>query len=209
MFKRFDVSIVSNPICTEPLYEIISDDFKFYDKDGFELNRAEQKYYGMMHHPIEEPILNHTCWQNAWFELEANTSPLVLDHCMILHRCGYEGHAAYQLNKIKRDIPEAGWLLNTQQKWGFDFALDALDANGNVYEVLHVEYDNVNYDKFVKQMINFEFTVRHTDWIDASEKVNQHRDEWKNLKSWEQNNWKSNFLLGWKKSEYTEKSLTF
>jgi hypothetical protein len=209
MFKRFDVSIVSNPICTEPLYKIVPDDFKFYDKDGFELNQAEQKYYRMMHHPIEEPILNHTCWQNTWFELEDKNSTLILDHCMILHRCSYEGYAAHQLGKIIREIPEASWLLDTQQKWGFDFALDAVDDNGNIYEVLHIEYDNLNYDNFVKSMVSFDFTIRHTDWADAATRVNQHQDEWKHLKSWEQNNWKSNFLIGWKKSEYTEKSLTF
>lgn len=209
MLKRSDVHIVSNPTCSEPLFEIIQDDFKFYDKDGFELNKAEQKFYNLMHHPINEPILNHSCWQETWFNLEDTDSVLILDHCMILHRCNYSGHAEYQLNKIKKDIAGASWLLNTKQKWGFDFALDALDPDGNTYEVLHVEYDSLDYDEFTKQMINFDFIIRHTDWFDAAIKINQHKDEWINLKSWEQNNWKSNFLIGWKKSEYTEKSLTF
>jgi hypothetical protein len=162
-----------------------------------------------MHHPINEPILNHSCWQETWFDLEDKDSVLILDHCMILHRCDYSGHAEYQLNKIKKDIAGASWLLNTKQKWGFDFALDALDPDGNTYEVLHIEYDNLDYDEFTKQMINFDFIIRHTDWFDAAIKINQHKDEWIALKSWEQNNWKSNFLIGWKKSEYTEKSLTF
>jgi hypothetical protein len=209
MLKRFDVPIVSNPVCNEPIYNINVEDFKFYDKDGFELNQAEQKYYRMMNYPIDHPVLNHTCWQEPWFELENKDKGLILDHCMILHRCSYADYASYQLEKIKQQIPEAGWLLDTQQKWGFDFALDAVDTNGNIYEVLHIEYDNLNYDEFVKNMISFDFTIRHTDWINAAAKVKQHQDEWKNLKSWEQNNWKSNFLIGWKKSEYTEKSLTF
>lgn len=209
MLKRFDVPIVSNPVCSEPIYTINVDDFKFYDKDGFELNQAEQKYYKMMNYPTAHPLLNHTCWQEPWFEVEDKNSALSIDHCMILHRCSYEGHAEYQLNKIKKDIPGASWLLNTKQKWGFDFALDALDPNGNTYEVLHVEYDSLDYDTFVKKMVHFDFIIRHTDWFDAAIKINQHKDEWINLKSWEQNNWKSNFLIGWKKSEYTEKSLTF
>jgi hypothetical protein len=209
MFKRFDVPVISNPVCSEPIYSVVAEDFKFYDKDGFELNQAEQKYYRMMNHPINYPVLNHTCWQEPWFKLEDNDAGLFLDHCMILQRCSYEGYASYQLEKIKKEIPEAGWLLGTQQKWGFDFALDAVDTNGDIYEVLHVEYDNLNYDEFVKNMISFDFTIRHTDWFNAAIKIKQHQDKWKHLKSWEQNNWKSNFLIGWKKSEYTEKSLTF
>ena len=208
MFKRFDVPIVSNPTCNEPIYNIVADDFKFYDKDGFELNQAEQKYYRISKHPIDHPILNHTCWQEPWFELENKNSKLILDHCMILHRCNYSGHASYQLNKIKKDIPEAEWLLGTKQKWGFDFALDAVDDQGNIFEVLHIEYDNYDYEKFTKQMVNFDYQVRHIDWYDAAERITAHKDEWKNLTGFAQNDWKANFVVGWKRAEYTEKALT-
>jgi len=209
MFKRFDVSIVSNPTCKEPIYNIVPENFCYYDKDGFELNQAEQRYYEMMKHPINTPLLNHTCWQETWFELENNNTNLKLDHSMILHRCNYTDHAAYQLSKIKSNIPEASWLLNTKQKWGFDFALDAVDTNGNMYEVLHIEYDSYDYDKFNTQMLVFDYKIRHTDWHDASKQILLHEDEWKNLNGFEQNNWKAQFLVGWKKAEYTEKSLTF
>ncbi len=209
MFKRFDVKLVSSPICNEPIYDIVADDFKFYDKDGFELNQAEQKYYEMMGHPIHHPILNHSCWQEPWFALERSNTNLILDHCMVLHRCSYSEHAEYQLKKIKKDIPEAEWLLKTKQKWGFDFALDAVDEQGNIYEVLHIEYDSYDYQTFSTHMISFDFKVRHTDWYDAAKKILEHQDEWKNLKGFAQNDWKAKFLIGWKKAEFTEKSLTF
>ena len=162
----------------------------------------------MMHHPIDHPILNHRCWQEPWFALEYNDIGLILDHSLILHRCSYEGHAAYQLKKIKATTPEAEWLLKTPQKWGFDFALDAVDDTGNIYEVLHVEYDNYDYDTFIKSMHVFDFKVRHTDWRDAAKQVLVKQDEWRHLKGFAQNDWKANFLLGWNRAEYTEKSLT-
>lgn len=208
MLKRFDVAIVSNPICSEPIYNIVADDFKYYDKDGFELNRAEQAYYKIMHHPVDSEILNHHCWQETWFELESKNSDLILDHCMILTRCAYSGYALHQLEKIKKTIPEAQLLIDTPQKWGFDFALDAVSPEGRVYEVVHIEYDNKNFDSFSNHMTTFDYTIRHTDWRDAARKVWAHKDEWQTLKSFAQNDWKANFLLGWKKSEYTEKSLT-
>jgi hypothetical protein len=98
--------------------------------------------------------------------------------------------------------------LKTPQKWGFDFALDAVDDAGNIYEVLHVEYDNYDYDTFLKSMQMFDFKVRHTDWRDAAKQVLVKQDEWKNLTGFAQNDWKANFLLGWTRAEYTQKSLT-
>lgn len=209
MLKRFDVTLKSNPTCSNPIYSIIQDNFRYYDKDGFELNLAEQEYYKMMNYPIHHQILNHTCWQEPWFELERKNSTLVLDHCMILHRCNYTDAAAWQLSKITKEIPEAELLLKTKQKWGFDFALDAVSPDGEVYEVLHIEYDHTDYDHFCKHMISFDFTVRHTDWFDAAKKILDNKDKWQNLKGFDQNNWKANFLIGWKKAEYTEKALTF
>jgi hypothetical protein len=208
MFKRFDVHIASDLTCNEPIYEINKDDFRYYDKDGFELNVAEQKYYRMMRYPIDHPILNHTCWQEPWFELEDDKTGLILDHCMILQRCRYIGHAAYQLRKIKEDIPNAELLLNTKAKWGYDFALDAVDPNGHVYEVLHVEYDHTDYEIFKNHMYVFDYTIRHTDWIDAAKRIYQQRDQWQDLKGFDQNNWKANYLLGWQRAEFTEKTLS-
>ena len=90
---------------------------------------------------------------------------------------------------------------------GFDFALDAVDTSGTVYEVLHVEWDNYDYDTFKNRMISFEYTVRHTDWPDAARRVWDCRDQWQHLQGFDQNHWKAEFLLGWPKAEYTEKTV--
>lgn len=208
MLKRFDVCIVSDPVCRTPIVEIDSKNFKYYDKDGFELNQAEQAYYKAMNHPIDSGILNHCCWQEPWFEIEDKNSNLIIDHCMILTRCSYSGQALEQLEKLKKTIPESQYLIDTPQKWGYDLALDAISPEGKVYEVLHIEYDSKDFDIFANHMISFDYTIRHTDWKDAAQKIWNRREEWQNLKSFAQNDWKANFLLGWKKAEYTEKSLT-
>jgi len=206
MFTRTDVKVISDPVCCEPIYKIVPEDFRYYDKDGFELNRAEQKYYRRMRHPIEHQILNHDCWQEPWFELTGSTD-LILDHCTILHRCRYAEHAQYQLNKIKQTIPEADFILNTKAKWGYDFALDAVDQQGHTYEVLHVEYDSNDYLEFLDHLYNFELLVTSIDWTDAAQRIDQHRSEWQALKGFDQNNWKSKFLINWDRAEYTEKTL--
>ena len=207
MFRRHNVTLMSNPICSKAVEGIETQDFQYYDKDGFELNFAEQRFYSAMDYPIRHRILNHTCWQEPWFELERSDLNLILDHSMFLCRCNYEQAAEEQLKQLRKIVPTADYLLQTKKKWGFDFALDAVTDGGVAYEVLHVEYDNCEYDEFKNRMITFEWAVRHTDWQDCARRVWQQRDQWQSLTGFKQNDWKAEFILGWKKSEYTEKSL--
>jgi hypothetical protein len=196
---------MSNPVCIISA-DVDGQDFRYYDKDGFELNKAEQKYYKANDLPVID-CLNHLCWQEPWFELESRVENLILDHSMFLCRASYEDAAREQLLKLKSSIPAADLLLRTKQKWGFDFALDAVSPDGTVYEVLHVEYDHYDYDRFKEEIILFDYKIRHTDWQDSAMLIWHKRDEWQNLKGYEQNHWKSRYLIGWDKAEYTEKSL--
>jgi hypothetical protein len=205
MFRRLEVTVQSNPSCSKAVVELDKDDFLYYDKDGFELNKAEQKFYQAMAFPINYPLLNHTCWQEPWFELEDHVEGLVLDHSMFLCRCNYIGAAEEQLRSLKKDIPQVDLLLRTKAKWGYDFALDAV-RDGEIFEVLHVEYDSNDYHQFSEHMMRFGWTVRHTDWYDAANRIWEKRSEWQQLKSFDQNHWKAQYLLGWAKAEYTEKS---
>jgi len=205
VFRRLDITLISNPICSQSA-TVETEDFRYYDKDGFELNRAEQKFYRSNSLPVLD-CLNHLCWQEPWFELEDRESNLILDHSMFLCRASYEGPAREQLLDLKPTVPTADLLLRTRQKWGFDFALDAVSEDGTVYEVLHVEYDNYDYDLFKDAMLMFDYRVRHTDWFDAANRIWANRDKWQHLQGFEQNHWKAEYLIGWKRAEYTEKSL--
>ena len=206
MFRRFDITLMSNPACLTPVDNLTKEDFQYYDKDGFELNRAEQKFYAAMHRPINFPILNHCCWQEPWFAIEREDLGLIVDHAMFLCRANYAGKAAEQLEKLKPSIPQVDLLLRTRTKWGFDFALDAI-RDGEVFEVIHIEYDSNDYENFTNRFINFEYLVRHTDWVDCANRVWAERDKWKPLKGFEQNHWKAKFLIGWNRAEYLEKAI--
>jgi hypothetical protein len=197
---------MSNPSCNKSAVDIDVKDFQYYDKDGFELNLAEQKFYSAMKFPIHYPILNHICWQEPWFELEHEGQDLILDHSMFLCRCGYSGSALEQLQQLKKQTPLADYLLKTKTKWGFDFALDAVRED-TAFEVLHVEFDHNNYETFHTRMLQFDWTVRHTDWHDAADRVWNRRSDWQHLKGFDQNHWKAEYLLGWKRAEYTEKAV--
>jgi hypothetical protein len=205
MFTKQTITLIENPQCVNAAVDLQPQDFLYYDKDGFELNCAEQKFYSAMGYPITHPILNHTCWQEPWFTLDHDG--LTLDHCMFLCRASYSGASAEQLKQFKSVSYLADYLLQTKQKWGFDFALDAVADNGTVYEVLHVEYDSYDYQAFSNKLYNFEQIIQNTDWDSAANSIWNTRDLWIHLTGFEQNHWKSQYLIGWTKSEYTEKSV--
>ena len=196
-----------NPICSRAVDDLSADDFLYYDKDGFELNLAEQKYYSAMNYPINHPILNHRCWQEPWFSLQDEHPNLHLDHSMFLCRASYQGAAREQLRELQSTVPLAGYLLKTKQKWGFDIALDDQEPDGDMFEVIHIEYDSYDYDEFRDTMMYIEYRFFIMDWQLAAQKIWSLRDKWQHLKGFEQNHWKANYLIGWDKAEYTEKSV--
>lgn len=207
MFKRHDTRISSNAVCLNAVENLLPEDFNYYDKDGFELNVAEQKFYSAMGFPINYPILNHCCWQEPWFELEPGDHKLLLDHSMILARCEYARAALEQVKQFIPQNPYAQLLTKSKNKWGFDFALDSITDKGEVFEVIHIEYDSYQYDIFNTRRLQFDYLVRHTDWEDAAKRIWENRHAWEGLQGFEQNHWKAAYLIGWSKAEYIEKAI--
>jgi hypothetical protein len=126
---------------------------------------------------------------------------------MFLCRASYNGLAVEQLQQVKSVSYLADYLLRTKQKWGFDFALDAVSKDGTAYEVLHIEYDSYNFEEFSHELYNFEKIIQNTDWTSAAANIWNTRELWRHLTGFDQNHWKAQYLLGWTKSEYTEKSV--
>ncbi len=203
MFNRLNYRLVSDPVCSLPA-DVTCQDFKYYDIDGFELNKAEQKYYLANGFTLSD-CLNHICWQDDWFSLDHPN--LILDHSLVLTRASFSGEALDQIKKFKSQTPYADYLIRTHQKWGFDFALDALDSNNEIIEVIHIEFDSKDYEKFFVHLVSFEKIIYNVDWMDAARRIEKSKDKWIHLKGFEQNHWKANFLIGWKQAEYTLKSI--
>lgn len=205
MLSVYDYNIIKDPVCTKPNYDILgADDFRYYDKDGFELNCAEIGFYKSSGYKLNN-CLNHYCFQQNWMSI--NHSNLYLDHCLILHRCRYDHEAYAQLYNVRRKIPAASLIMNTRAKWGFDFALDAIDQDSNLYEVLHIECDYISHNEFLQELDQIQKRISEIDWHDAARRILTTQDQWINLKGFEQNHWKAKFLLGWNKAEYTEKTI--
>ena len=204
MLNRSTCNLISNLHCDRLCLDLHKSDFLYYDKDGFELNLAEQKFYKLMGHKLTQ-CLNHNTFTQTWYT--SQDPGLIVDHSLILYRCAYSGHARQQLEHLKPCVPQASLLLKTVPKWGFDFALDSMDENGDVFEVVHIEFDSKNFSHFEEELNNIQERIDNIDWLDAANMINQCRDKWESLPGFEQNNFKSRFLLAWSKSEHTLKSI--
>lgn len=193
-----------NPMCVFPINEYLVRDgmAQYYDKDGFELCELEKEYYINNMFPINS-CLNHDCWQEDWIVFNQHPSFFV-DHSLILHRASFEEIAREQLIRLSKRYPTFTFLLQTKQKWGYDFALDCY-FEGNMMEVIHTERDFYSFEQFLECKYAFEQFVTHQDWEDAVKSLYAHRDRWEHLPGFAQNDWKARFF-GFDKAEHTQKA---
>lgn len=204
MLTRSQICIRTNLFCDRLCMDLHRCDFEYFDKDGFELNQAERKYYQIMGFKLSN-CLNHPSLAHTWYS--TSTPDLIVDHSLILYRCGYKGDAQRQLQELKKSVPQASLLLNTRPKWGFDLALDSIDQQGNVFEVVHIEYDTNIYSQFVDELNTIQQRIDSIDWRDAARHVEQNRELWQSLQGFAQNDWKAKHLLNWSRAEFTEKAI--
>ena len=191
--KCVDSTLIDNPFV-----------FMYYDKDGFELCEAEKQYYMTNNVPLYQ-CLNHLCSQQPWFTIDAPKN-LIVDHSIILHRCSYNEDAYDQLVSLETKYPQANLIKRTKQKWGFDFAIDCKADNGEIYEVIHIEYDSYNHDEFVNFLDKVQTQILSIDWVEAAKLIYSTKTQWEHLKGFSQNNWKAKKLLDWNFAEYTLKA---
>ena len=206
MFIDYNPTIPLTLSCSKPVSNLQDNDFRYFDKDGFELNIAEQKFYKAMGYNLDNGILNHICWEDHIIGIYPNDK-FFLDHSMVLYRCNYINEAKSQLEQYSKTYPFAATLLQAKQKWGYDFDLNCLSSTGQIFEVLHIEFDSNDYTSFIQSMAWFKHKVFSTDWEKVSDEIWYYRNEWLSLKGYQQNHWKAKYILGWEESEVLEKVL--
>jgi len=72
--------------------------------------------------------------------------------------------------------------------------MDYVDAEGNVMEIFHFEYDSYNLDEIGKIKARVEEVVLNTDWEDAAKTLLKRKSEWYSLDFFGQSDWKCAFF---------------
>jgi hypothetical protein len=79
-------------------------------------------------------------------------------------------------------------------KWGLDFSIDYADRDGNVFELLHWEYDGFEHDEIQSKKIRMEEFLVNQDWPDRARVMLTRKEEWHGLGFFEQSEWKTRFF---------------
>jgi hypothetical protein len=118
----------------------------------------------------------------------------VINHALILERKAYAGAALTQLEAWAVHVPLLYKVIRMRPKWGLDFSMDWADDSGNVFEILHYEFDGFDYAEIsqMKHMLDVKF--QNTDWEAAAQELLRRKSEWHHLNFFDQSDYKCAFF---------------
>jgi hypothetical protein len=186
-----DVNFISPAIITKPIDEslLVWDNIRFFDNDGFQLNKLEQEYYKA--NGIELGYVNNY-WGARYDWIVIDSPKFIIDHSMLATRCKYEGEALAQIERHMADHPYLKKFTKIRPKWGIDFALEHIDGD-DFMEVIHLEYDFARLDIALETKAAYQQKILQTDWNHFAQQLIRHKDEWIFLEGMDRNDWKAKF----------------
>jgi len=168
---------------------------ELFDQNGYDLTRLEQMYavanarYTTKHRDREHITLRQT-----WFQDRQPEDGAHINHAVMFERKGFDGEALEQLQSWAKAEPHLYKLVNMKPKWGLDFSIDYCDREGNVFELLHWEYDGFKFDEIAEKKSVMEDLLKKQDWSDRAKVMLERKNEWHHLDFFAQSDWKTKFF---------------
>ena len=188
-----------NPYWTERIKSIFAcpadTAVELFDQNGYDLTKLEQLYavangYELTTHRNTD----HITLRKTWFEDIEPSNGAHINHAVMFERKGYKGDALNQLKTWAGASTHFNKLIAMKPKWGLDFSIDYCDREGNVFELLHWEYDGFEYQEIAdKKEIMDDFLLKQ-DWQDRAKTMLERKSEWHHLGFFEQSEWKTRFF---------------
>jgi hypothetical protein len=168
---------------------------EFFDQNGYDLTKLEQ-LYAVANGANTTPHRNseHITLRQTWFTDDAPESGPHINHAVMFERKGYSGDALRQLETWASYRPQFHKLIAMRPKWGLDFSIDYADRDGNVFELLHWEYDGFEYEEIAAKKTKMEEFLVNQDWPDRARVMLERKEEWHRLGFFEQSEWKTRFF---------------
>jgi hypothetical protein len=168
---------------------------EFFDQNGYDLTKLEQLYaVANGANTTTHRNSEHITLRQTWFEDDSPESGPHINHAVMFERKGYSGEALQQLTMWAGYRPQFHKLIAMRPKWGLDFSIDYADRDGNVFELLHWEYDGFEYDEIQNKKIRMEEFLVNQDWPDRARVMLTRKEEWHSLGFFEQSEWKTRFF---------------
>jgi hypothetical protein len=182
-----------NPIDQEFLPS--TEQTELFDQNGYDLTPLEKLYaeangqVGQWHRP------NHYALKSDWFVDEQNSvTGAHINHALLFERKGYIGAALAQLEGWAQHNNLIYKIVKMRPKWGMDISVDYVDTAGNVFELLHWEYDGFNYQEIADKKLQIEKFLLAANWDGAAAEMIRRKSEWHHLGFFEQSAWKTKFF---------------
>lgn len=205
IFKINEINVPKSLYISSPIPDdediFLSTELNNFDREGYQLLPLEQLYYSQNSITLTNTevanVVNkkESSWFAAtqtWITLENAKEGYFLDHAFCLFRLGFEGEAKEQLMRWSEKRPELKRLFNIKPKMGIDFCLDYIDETA--IELLHLEWDYNTVQDFLSDKEKLESQIVSKDWDIYTKWVKDTKEEWVNLDSDNQGNFKSKFF---------------
>ena len=193
--NKFD----SNPFWSQTIKSVFAcppkDTVEMFDQNGYDLTKLEQLYaVANGANTTKHRNSEHITLRQPWFTSDDNESGPHINHAYMFERKGYSGDALKQLQSWAEYRPQFHKLIAMRPKWGLDFSIDYCDTDGNVFELLHWEFDGFEYNEINDKKTVMEEFLLNQDWDEKAQAMLKRKDEWHNLGFFEQSDWKTNFF---------------
>ena len=194
-----DSKFNTSPYWSKPLTNIFAcppkDLVDLFDQNGYDLTKLEQLYaVANGENTTKHRDAEHITLRKTWFEDDSPESGPHINHSVMFERKGYTGEALEQLKSWTQYRPHFHKLVAMKPKWGLDFSIDYCDRQGNVFELLHWEFDGFEYNEIADKKANMEEFLLNQDCDDRAKIMLERKEEWHKLGFFEQSEWKTRFF---------------
>lgn len=200
-----DLTLISRRLNPEPFYRNRLAGFRagvpgpeyveLFDQSGYDLSPLEKLYAAANDQQFCAHREHRHAIRSTWLASPpAKNEGAVLNHALLFERKGFAGEALDQIRSWARENPLMYKLAKLRPKWGLDFSMDYADRDGNVFEVLHFEYDSFVYEEIHERVCRYTEYFMSMDWDDGARRVLSRRDEWIDLAFEAQSAWKCDFF---------------
>jgi len=192
--NQFNINPYFNKVIAQEYVPTI-EQTELFDQNGYDLTPLEKLYAesngqaGRWHRP------NHYALKQDWFyDIDNSVTGAHLNHALIFERKGYQGAALSQLEQWSKQNNLIYKLIKMRPKWGMDISIDYVDELGNVFELLHWEYDGFSHQEINDKKVYIEQFLLSIDWDHAAVEMIRRKSEWHHLGFFKQSAWKTEFF---------------